>query len=211
MSHAARSALVICCTIPMCGCYSRNLGVPEWKLLDQAVPEDYVIAESPSETFRVLRQAVADTPQARLLVSDEPSGLMSWLVRAETKEERQSRKQEDLGEPLLTVGTDGWKGAGAFGPAQFHGGTGPSSAMAEEIAYLAWESQRPWRRVRWNTPDFAICSVRIRPDDSGSRVQMRRTWWNNGQLIQGMPQAWVFESEVLARAGLRVSEANSSD
>jgi hypothetical protein len=151
----------------------------EWDLLDKAVPQGYIIAEPPAEAFRALRQAVADTPQARLLVSDESSGLITWFIRGETKEEQKARKRKTLGEPVLTVGSARWTGMMMSGRST---------------------------RVFWDNPEFVICTARIYSDSPGSRVQIRRAWWSSGQLQAGMPQSWVFEPETLARAGLRLTE-----
>ncbi len=182
MSDLVRISLVVFVAGSLCGCHGKDLGVSPMTLMDEALPQHYRVAEAPSEAFRTLRQAVADTPQARLVVSDEASGILTWFVLAETKEERKKRKRACVGEPVLTVGSARWVVMRSDGS-----------------------------RVRRDSSEFVICTAGIRPDGSGSRVQIRRAWWANGYLDGGMPQAWVFEAEMLARAGLRVSKVESTE
>ena len=177
MSQITRITPLLFCIIPIYGCHSKNLGIPEGMLLDETIPQGYTVAEPPREVFRLLTHAVDNTPQARLLVSDEPSGLIPWLVRAETGEKRKAQEHEGFGEPMLTGGSDGWDKIGGRGDTN---------------------------RERPTTAVLVVCTAYIRPATEGSRIQIRRAWRRYGQVNLGTPQAWAHESEVLTRAGLRV-------
>ncbi|UCD75375.1 MAG: hypothetical protein JSV91_00350 [Phycisphaerales bacterium] len=172
------------------GC-SKNLGVPEREQLVSAVPQIYLLQNPPREVFRAVRQAVANTPQAGLIVCDEASGIITWSVSADPG-------QEGTGQA-----------SGRWVSAQ--------NALKEEKAVREGAAEALRRAVpgvltvgtdgtSWMTgqdPKFVICTALVRPEGRGSRVHLRRVWSGLGSVHAGQPHAWLYEPVVFAQAGLR--------